>query len=158
MHEGGDFDASFDELYTVAYRAAFRLLGQRDDADDVAQEALVRAFVRWRRLRRHPHPKAWVARVSTNLAVDRWRADRRAQPEIDAPRVPQPDVSAVGRADVVAALSRLPRRQREVAVLLYLADMAEDDVAAALGVSDGTVKQHASRARDALRLALEEGS
>ena len=58
------------------------------------------------------------------------------------------------RMELVAHLARLPRRQREVVVLRYLADLPEATVAAALGCSTGTVKQHASRGLCALRIGL----
>ena len=71
-----DFAGRFDELYGVAYRAAYGILGNRAEAEDCSQEALARALVRWRRM--HDYAPAWVARVSVNLALDRTRSARRA--------------------------------------------------------------------------------
>ena len=61
----GSFEEAFDGLYHLAYRVAYRLLGRRAEAEDVAQEALARAYVRWFRVEDHAEP--WVAKVSTNL-------------------------------------------------------------------------------------------
>src|SRR4051812_45705948 len=69
------FDSSFDELARVAYRVAFRILGDREESRDVVQEALARAFVRWSRVQ--PAAAAWVSRVAANLALDIVR--RRAR-------------------------------------------------------------------------------
>ncbi len=63
------FDQAFERLYRLAYRVAFRILGDRGDAEDVAQEALARAVVRWSRLK--DRPEGWVTRVASNLAIDR---------------------------------------------------------------------------------------
>jgi RNA polymerase sigma-70 factor (sigma-E family) len=152
------FDDQFEELHRVAYRVGFRLLGRHEMAQDVAQEALTRAFVHWWRVARHPDPAAWVAKVAANLAADVWR--RRSTPVPP----PQPvDTTAHERlvelrVELHEALRRLPRRQREVIVLRFLADLPERAVAAALGCSAGSAKQHASRALAALRAHMHDGN
>jgi RNA polymerase sigma factor (sigma-70 family) len=95
----------------------------------------------------------WVVRVSSNLAIDRWRRHRRARTyeSKPAPAATDPDPE---RVDLYRALDALPRRQRDVVVLRYLADMSEDDVARAIGCSVGTVKSNAARGRAALRAVL----
>ncbi|MBV8984315.1 MAG: SigE family RNA polymerase sigma factor, partial [Acidimicrobiia bacterium] len=65
-----EFEEAFDGLYGVAYRVAYRLTGERAEAEDVAQEALARAYSRWRRV--DGYAEAWVSKVSANLAVDVW--------------------------------------------------------------------------------------
>ena len=146
-----DFDDAFPALFRAAYRVAYRLLGDREEAADVAQEACTRACVRWRRLVRGGDPAPWVARVAGNLAIDRWRRRRTVatHPLPVAAATTTPD-----RVDLHRALERLSRRQREVVVLRYFADLPEAIVAEALGCSVGTVKQHASRALASLRAAL----
>jgi RNA polymerase sigma-70 factor (sigma-E family) len=145
------FELAFAGLYRLAYTVAFRIVGDRPEAEDIAQEALARASLRWARL--HEHPEGWVSRVASNLAIDRYRRRRRER------RLPTGPLGVVDdrvseRADLVTALRRLPRRQREVVVLRYLADVSEADVAAALGCSAGAVKTHASRGLAALRRHL----
>lgn len=146
------FEAVYSALAPVAYRAAYRLVGDRDAAEDIAQEAMVRLVPRWRRVAQHPCPEAWAATVATRLAIGSWRR-RRAMGTAVSEGAPD-DQRVVDRDALVRALRTLPKRQREVAVLLYLADLPVATVAAVLGCSDGTVKQHASRARQALRAAL----
>jgi RNA polymerase sigma-70 factor (sigma-E family) len=141
------FELAFADLYRLAYRVAFRILGDRSDAEDVAQEALARAALRWSRL--HERPEGWVCRVASNQAIDRYRR-RLRQPQIRLGPVAI-DERLGERGDLVAALRKLPRRQREVVVLRYLADFSEADVAVALGCSVGTVKSQASRGLTALR-------
>jgi RNA polymerase sigma-70 factor (ECF subfamily) len=104
------FDLAFEGLYRLAYRVAFRILGDRGDAEDVAQEALARASVRWSRLQ--DRPEGWVTRVASNLAIDRYRRRRRPTPQMTGPLgIVDPYLGE--RGDLVAALRRLPRRQRE---------------------------------------------
>jgi len=145
------FEEQFDDLYARAYGVAFQLLGRRSEAEDVAQETLARCFVHWRRIR--DYAEAWVVRVAGNLAIDTWRRGRKVGGSIDITAdvtTPGPDPQ---RLDLHHALRRLSRRQREVLVLRFLADLPEADVAKALGCSVGSVKQHAARGLAALRTA-----
>jgi RNA polymerase sigma-70 factor (sigma-E family) len=153
-HNDG-FIAAYGGLFRDAYRVAFRLLGDREEAEDIAQEACIRACQRWRRLSEGGYAAPWVVRVSTNLALDRWRRLRCAERYLDyAPGTTAP-VDAL-RVDLHRALESLPRRQREVVVLRYVADMPEADVALQLRCSIGTVKTHASRGLTALRSKLRD--
>jgi RNA polymerase sigma-70 factor (sigma-E family) len=154
MAEGVRFEEAFPELYRLAYRVAFRILGDRGDAEDVAQEALARAHLRWARLRERP--EGWIVTVATNLSIDRQRRRRRLSVLVNEP-LAIVDIHMAERVDLARALRRLPRRQREVVVLRYLADWSESDVAATLGVSAGAVKSHASRGLAALRQHLDAG-
>ena len=148
------FERSFDDLAAVAYRVAYRLLGSRADAEDVAQEAVARAYARWRQVR--PHAEPWVARVATNLALDQLRA-RARRPQVpdrrDRAAPSAADPSSPDRLELARLLEGLPRRQREVVVLRYLADRSEADTASLLGTSVGSVKTHAHRGLAALRTA-----
>ena len=149
---GRTFDEAFAELFDLAYRVAFRILGSREDATDVAQEALARAERRWSRLA--DHPQGWVATVSSNLAIGIWRRTRR-QWAVSVPEAGQvADGRVAERLDLVRALRSLPRRQRQVVVLRYLADRPEAEVATLLGCSVGSVKTHATRGLAALRAGL----
>jgi RNA polymerase sigma-70 factor (sigma-E family) len=148
-HEG--FVEAFDELYECAYQHAYKLLGDRQEAEDLAQEACTRACLRWRHL---DNPRAWVVRVTTNLVFDRFRRLRSAAKHLRPP--PALGVSPDDRhLDLNRALAKLPKRQRDVVVLRYLADFSEAQTAAALGCAPGTVKSHAARGLHALRAALE---
>jgi RNA polymerase sigma-70 factor (sigma-E family) len=154
--EPPSFEDRFAALAALAYKVAYRLTGNRAESEDLAQEALARAYLRWRKVA--PYDEAWVARVATNLAIGRWRrhgrvevrADGGARGRAGVAAPPQPD-DLLDRIEVVRALRSLPRRQREAVALRYLADLPEAAVAAHLGCSVGAVKQHTHRGLAALR-------
>lgn len=152
-----DFEAAFPALFTRAYHVAFRIVEHSGEAEDVAAEALARALRSWRRVRNMRSPEAWVVRVATNLAIDvtRRRHRRRTVPHEVTVRVEDMD----GRLVLLDVLDSLPRRQRDVLALRYLADLSEADIAAVLGIARGSVKRHASRGITRLRdrLADERG-
>ena len=152
--------AAYDELYVrhrdgVA-RAAYVVLWDAHLAQDVAQEAFL---VGWRDLRRLREPRlfrAWVTGVALNLCRRRSVRRRMAERPLEArsePVVPHggPDVALMVR-DAVAAL---PDRMRSVAVLRFLGEYSEPEIADALGIPVGTVKSRLNRARARLAEALE---
>lgn len=146
------FDDSFAALYKIAYRVSYRILGNRSEAEDVAQDTLAKAYARWWRLR--GDAERWVSRVSANSSIDIWRKRQRVElsnEEISLAQKGEPILERMALAD---ALSRLSRRQREVVVLRYLAGYPEADVAEILQCSVGSVKTHASRGLTALRSTL----
>jgi RNA polymerase sigma-70 factor, ECF subfamily len=156
-----DAASEFDEFYGAAARRvmrhAYALTGNLADAQDVSQEAFARAWQRWDSVRKHESPEAWVRRVATNLATSRFRRDRTARAaarQLVAGAVPEisPDTVAL-----VAALRRLPERQRVVLVLHYLADLPVGQIAADLRCPVGSVKAWLSRGRDALAALLDSG-
>ncbi|HET8931689.1 MAG TPA: sigma-70 family RNA polymerase sigma factor [Acidimicrobiales bacterium] len=148
--ETGDraFEAAYDDLFRAGYRVSFRILGSRPEAEDVTQEALTRAYLRWRKI--HPYAEAWVSRVASNLAIDAWRRRKPAGLRVVDDEIDH-HIELGDRLDLLRLLDALPRRQRQVLVLRYLADQTEQATADALGCSVGSVKRHSHRALNALR-------
>jgi RNA polymerase sigma factor (sigma-70 family) len=151
---GGDFDEAFPPLFLRSFRLAFRLLGDRAAAEDVAADALAITLARWDRVAPLTYRDAWVLRVTGNLAVK--AAKKRSRPT----RLPVQPASqtfeddATLRLALAEALAKLPTRQREAVVLRYLSGLSEADVAALTGVTNGTVKTHLHRGIHALRARL----
>lgn len=150
---GSDFDEAFRTLLPRAVRVAYRILGDVNDAEDVAVEALARAAVSWRRVGRLPYRDAWVLRVAANAAIDVARRRHTTTPVVEAIEPTHEDLIILQLA-LATALSRLSRRQREAVTLRYLAGMSEGDVARCLHISIGSVKRHTFRALNGLRAEL----
>lgn len=149
------FEEQFEELAPLAYRTAFRIVGVRSEAEEIAQETMAKALQRWSKISGHARP--WVCRVASNEAIGvvRKRNRRRSIDRRTRADDPADDAHAsVQRLDLQRLLLELPKRQREVVALRYVADLTEAEVAAELKLSLGTVKTHARRGLASLRSAL----
>jgi RNA polymerase sigma factor (sigma-70 family) len=149
-----NFDDEFDELAALAYQTAFRILGSRHEAEEVAQDTMTKAYVRWRTVQRHARP--WICRVAVNGSLGIVRRRRRNQ-HVNEPHAGF-QTAVADRVDLQRLLSSLSGRQRDVVALRYLADLSELEVADELGISVGSVKTHAHRGIATLRQHLDSGS
>jgi len=151
--DGEDFSAFAASRWPELVRLAFGLTGDRWAAEDIAQTALARAYVAWRRVSRADNPDAYLRRILVNASNRRFRRRRVTERPGDPPEgVVEGPADLVGeRAALLAALRQLPPRQRAVVVLRYWDDMTDTQIAAALGCSAGTVRSQLSRALATLR-------
>ena len=156
-----DFERAVRDASELAVRVAYSVLRQREDAEEVAQEAFARAFERFDSLRDPEHFRAWIVRVTWRAAIDRWRADRRRQAreqvaEIAAPpaSVEQQAVEAQRAARLWEAIDRLPEKLRIVIVLAALQGHDLPQVARLLSIPEGTVKSRLFLARKELAQRL----
>ena len=137
-----DFDSAFAPLFHDAFDIAYRILGDTDDAEEAALEALTHAQLHWEKVGRLPYRNAWVMRAAIDVATA--NAGKAAPaPVVDNGRE---DDNTVLRAAVVDAVVRLPRRDRDVLALRLIAGFDEVEVAACLGTSVESVKKHMVRA------------
>jgi RNA polymerase sigma-70 factor (sigma-E family) len=146
------FAAFFREVYPRVVGQLRLLTGDLASAEDVAQEAFVRAASRWAQLARYEQPEAWVRKTAFRLAVDglrRARRHRRALERLGGRPEPAATLDAEDR-EVVAALQRLSLPLREVLVLHHCLDLPVEEVAAHTGVTAGTVKSRLARGRERL--------
>lgn len=151
------------EHYTSLVRLATLVVGDVGVAEQVTQDAFVRLQLRWGGLRRLDRAPAYLRSAVLNGARSHLRR-RRVSDRYDArrtvtPAAQTPESAALGLAEherVVAALRRLPDRQREAVVLRYYLDLPEADIAATMGVARGSVKTHLHRGLAALAQHLEE--
>ena len=163
--QGRSRDRAVTELYAAHYRALVRLavLLVRDlpTAEDVVQDSFVAMHDGWQRLRDAESAPAYLRSAVLNRcrSVLRHRAvaDKHVQkPPPDMPSAEHGVLVLVERSAMVAALRKLPGRQREAIVLRYYADLSEAEIAAAMGISRGAVKSHTARGMAALRAELEQ--
>lgn len=145
----------FDATWARAFRMVRRMGLNAPDAEDVVLDSMAVAYDRWARVRSLPYLEGWLLKVAANKALRQLKKATREP--LSGRGVPIPSEDEITtRISVREGIAGLPRRQREVIALRYLADMPEIQVAAVLGLNPGTVKQHAARGRAALRDALDE--
>ena len=135
---------------------AFLLAGSWSAADDLLQEAFIKAYLRWRSI--HTNPEAYVRRILVTVAIDeRRRPHRRETPRAQLPEHSGPvdEYGAVdSRLSARAALESLPPRQRAAVALRYWLGLDPPAVAELLGCSVGTVKSQSARGLAKLRTAM----
>ena len=145
----------FAEFYTAAWDDCLRIVvvsvGNRALAEDLVAEAFTKAWASWRKVGGLAEPRAWIIRCALNAHVSWWRRHRRevALGSHDATAITSPEPALDG--SLVAALQRLPVRQRQVIALRLLLDLDTAATAEMLGMSGSTVTSHLHRAVAALR-------
>lgn len=152
-----EFAGFFQAEYPALIRSIYLIVRDREQARDIAQDAFVQLFSRWRRISRYERPDAWVRRVAIRMAVRasrRERLRRRLEHEFEATPPSGPlDL------DVLRAVAKLPAAQRAAVVLFYFEDRPVAEIAEILACSEVTAKVHLHRARKRLAALLaDEGS
>ncbi len=151
-----DFEAFFRREQPKLVALGMAMSGDRETGRELAQEALIRAYRQWDKVRRYDQPGAWVRRVLINVATDNARSrssELRALERLDPSRsIMLPDVAADGWWRAVLAL---PERQRAAVALHYLDDLPVGQVAEILGITPGTVKASLAHARAHLATSLQ---
>lgn len=157
-----DFDGFFEAEERDLLRFCWGLTVDSDDARDVAQEAMTRAYSSWDAIA-GGNPAGWIRTVALNLVRNHWRSSKRRNVAVErlATRSrwrAQPDAASEGStsSEVISALRSLTERQREAVVLHHMADWSVADVAMAMDASEATVKTHLQRGRAALAKLLAE--
>lgn len=152
--------AGFATFYRREYRPiralAWALTGDLGTAEDVAQEAFLRAHLRWDQVAGYDEPGAWVRRVAINLATSVLRRrGRELRALVRLQARPQPDWEMPAPdGEFWSAVRRLPRAQAATIALHYYEDLPVSDIATVLGVAEGTVKTNLHRGRQALARAV----
>jgi len=156
-----EFEARLRESSTLVFRVAYGVLRHRQDAEDVAQDAFVRAHRSYRQLRDRNKFRAWLVRMTWRLAIDRWRANRRRSVREEAVVAVQPpsleqDAVARDRAEQLwKAIDALPEKLRIAIVLAAIEGHDVRQVARLLDVPEGTIKSRLFLARKALAEKLQ---
>lgn len=128
--------------------------GDRAVAEELAQEALARAWSRWAKVRELDDPAGWPYRVAINLANSHYRrrsAERRAHQRMASQALIPPAEETATSLAVRQAIAQLPRRKRTALVLRYFVDMPFSEIARVMDAPEATVKSLARRAVEDLR-------
>jgi len=153
---GADFEGFYRANYARLVGQMVAVVGDVHEAEDVVQEAFARASLHWSRVRGYHAPEAWVRRVALNYALSGLRRARYRR--LAAERLGQfgeaVPAATAEVVDMVAALRRLPLRQREVLVLYYVVELPVTEIGLHLRLPVGTVKSRLARGRTALARQL----
>jgi len=170
----GDQNA-YEEIIEIykdkVYQLSYRMLGNRHEAEDIAQEAFIRAYVNIHRYNINLKFSTWLYRIATNLCIDRIRKkkpDYYLDAEIagtegltmysqipDKKPSPDEDVESLELQDTIQReISKLPDKYRSVIVLKYIEELSLNEISEILDLPLGTVKTRIHRGREALRKQL----
>jgi RNA polymerase sigma-70 factor, ECF subfamily len=168
------FEEEALKLADQMYRVARRLVGSREEAEDLVQDTYARAFRSWRSFRPGTNLRAWLFRILTNLNIDRGRREQRAP---DTQPIEEGDyylynrleenggatdvdevVERLSQDSIVQALSAVPHDFRDVIVLVDIGDFSYQDAAQILDIPVGTVMSRLHRGRRILKQALAESA
>jgi RNA polymerase sigma factor (sigma-70 family) len=154
---------SFEQLYREEYRGvvafSLALLGDRQAAEDVAQEAFIETHQHWDRIQNYDSPGAWVRRVASNKAVSirrRVGAELRALTKLVGGLVQTAELAPYDH-EFWNQVRKLPTKQAQAISLFYLEDRPVTELAEILGCTESTAKVHLHRGRAALAKALQLG-
>jgi RNA polymerase sigma-70 factor (ECF subfamily) len=151
-----EFEDRLHESSSLAFRIAYGVLRHRQDAEDVAQDAFAKAYRSFRQLRDRDRFRAWLARMTWRLAIDRWRSDRRRtirEQSVEAPALPTSEDDALSQErsrQLWLAIDALPEKLRVVVVLCAIEGHDIRAVARLLELPEGTVKSRLYLARRGL--------
>jgi RNA polymerase sigma-70 factor (ECF subfamily) len=157
-----EFEMRITECSTLAFRVAYGVLRNREDAEDVTQEAFAKAYKSFSSLRDREQFRSWVVRITWRMALDFQRSRKRRVLREDAHAGAQPgQVSAVDlvekeRADRLwRAIDALPEKMRIVIILANIEEHDTQEIASMLDVPEGTVKSRLFHARRQLKELLQ---
>lgn len=152
------YDEMFRREYPRLVRTATMILGDREQARDIAQDAMAQLFKDWDHVSTHERPGAWVRRVCIRMATRaRTRRDKidAASLRVSGSTADDPAATVDG-FEIWAAVLLLPMNQRAAIVLRYAEDLSTDDIGDILGCDSSTVRVHLHRGRTALGVTLGE--
>jgi RNA polymerase sigma-70 factor (ECF subfamily) len=148
-----DFEVLVTEHENRLYRTALAITGNVSDAEDVVQEAFLRAYKKAPVFESEEHAKAWLIRVTVNLCNSRLRSPwrNRTEPLLDSYPAAEPE-----QHDLLEHISQLPPKYRTVIHLFYYEGYSIKDISRMTGQKESTVRSHLTRARQKLKSVLKE--
>jgi RNA polymerase sigma-70 factor (ECF subfamily) len=159
MPRSQDRESEFEQFFiaqydSIAQSVAF-VCGDAERAKDATQEAFIKAYARWGKVRRYDNVGAWVRRIAINASRDAHRSEVRRSRREERAAPPQSEWDADPDTSTLELLEHLPERQRAIAALYYLDDMTVAEISDVLSIAEGTVRFHLSQARGRLRDHLD---
>lgn len=148
-----DFEALVTKHENRLYRTALAITGNKSDAEDLVQEAFIRAYEKAPEFQSEEHEKAWLIRITVNLCHDLMRSPwrRRIMPLLDSYPAAEPK-----QDELLEEIMRLPARYRTVLHLFYYEGYSVRDISQLTGQRESTIRSQLTRARQKLKARLQE--
>lgn len=155
-----EFNDFFRANYPTVLGVVAALTGRRHLAEELTQDAFMKALSHWERIARYDDPAGWVRRVAVNMAVSSFRRRRREVLALARWWNRADRTVELGATDreFWQAVRSLPPRQAQCVALRYLEDRTSEDIGQILGITPATVRAHLYQARQALATGLGESS
>jgi len=155
------FGELIDRHKEVVFSLACGMLGNAEEAEDITQEAFIKAYRSLAGFRREASFRNWVCRIATRLCLDYLRAHREERKrkvsfEEKEPMIAGPETLLAGQTEIAAAFQNLPAQFRTILSLRHLQELSYQEIADLLQLPLGTVKTHLRRGRAALKKELEK--
>jgi RNA polymerase sigma-70 factor (ECF subfamily) len=150
------FDAFFQDSWGRLQSQAYVLTGSREQAQDLTQEAFLRAWKHWRKVSVFDDPEGWTRRVLHNLCIESWRRSRSSRSQADNIPIRSSEFPSTDHLELAQAMRSLPGNQARALLLHDGLGMTSHETAAEIGVPEGTVRSWLSRSRKAVANRLEQ--
>lgn len=142
-----DYTGFLRAEYAQVLRTVELMLGDREAALDVTQDAFARLYRHWRKACRYDRPAAYVRRIAVNLAISHLRRRHVQEKTLRALAPPTNMAPVYSDPSILAAVRKLPPGQRAATVLFYFEDQPSSEIARILGCSESTARAHLHKAR-----------
>ncbi len=151
-----DFQKKYKEYGEMLYRIAFVFLGNSDDTEDILQEVFISLLYNSPDFKTKEHEKAWLIRITQNKCINFLKNSSRKTIPIDDLQLPTYSENNEEKIDIVKKILSLPVKYKSAVILYYYNDYSVEEIAKALKISKSAVKMRLKRAREILKIELED--
>ena len=151
-----DFRTKYKEYGEMLYRIAFVYLGNPDDTEDILQEVFIALLYNSPEFKSKEHEKAWLIRITQNKCINFLKSTSRKNIPIDELKLPTYSENQEEKIDIIKNILSLPPKYKTTVILYYYNDYSVDDIAKILKISKSAVKMRLKRAREILKIELED--
>lgn len=151
-----DFEGIYEKYGNMLYKVAFVYLGNTDNAEDLLQDVFIAYLNSNKQFKNEEHRKAWLIRVTHNKCINLLKSPSRKSTDIDEIQLSCEEEDRDARLDVIKQINLLPTKYKSVIILHYYNDLSVDEIAKILKIGKSAVKMRLKRAREALKIQLED--
>ena len=151
-----DFQTKYKEYGEMLYRISFVLLGNPDDTEDVLQDVFITLLYNSPQFKTKEHEKAWLIRITQNKCINILKNSERKNLTIDEMKLPTYSENRDEKIDIIKHILSLPPKYKTAVILYYYNDYSVDEIATTLKISKSAVKMRLKRAREILKIELED--